>query len=249
MIKLLGNIIYGMFILLLVAVVGLFLASRLNVAGGTQIKIVKSGSMEPAIHTGSIVLIKPTTSYAVGDVITFGEDTRSEIPTTHRIASVRKETGSTFYTTKGDANEEIDPEETHASKVIGKVLFTVPYAGYVLDFARQPMGFALLIGLPAMLIIFEGLFTIVKEARAIMRRRRGDGIVEMMDEEVVEDVSLVDVMEREQGETRAAEEIHTVSRNIVGGEIYGSPRPQQMHFATITERKFVDGIRPWNDRI
>lgn len=241
--KLLGNIIYGLFVLLLVAVVGLFLASRMNMSGGVEIKIVKSGSMEPAIHTGSIVLIKPARAYHVGEVITFGEDTRSEIPTTHRITEIQGEGASTFYVTKGDANEEADPEAVHVSKVIGKVLLTVPYAGYVLDFARQPLGFGLLIGIPAALIILEGLFTIVKEVRAIARRRRGQGDnIEALD--VGEDIAL-SVAEPE---AQATQELSVMTRNIVGGEIYPVTRPQQIHFSMVTERKLVDGIRPWHDR-
>lgn len=243
--KILGNIIYGFFILLLVGIVGIFLASRMEFSGGVEIKIVKSGSMEPAIHTGSIVLIKPSLSYSVGDVITFGADSHSEIPTTHRISSVRNAAGSTFYATKGDANEEVDSAETHASKVIGKVLFTVPYAGFILDFARQPIGFGLLIGIPAALIILEAFLTIIREVRAISRRRKG----KVEDAFAIEEGEMIDLAEREEDEIRAVEEIRMISHNVVGGEIYASPRPQQIHFSEYSDRKYVDGIRPWNDHI
>src|SRR3989338_8215020 len=63
----------------------LFFAPLLPIKGNIEIKIVKSGSMEPAIKTGSIVVIKPASLYGVGDVITFGEDSRTTYPTTHRI--------------------------------------------------------------------------------------------------------------------------------------------------------------------
>lgn len=228
--KLLGNIIYGLFVLLLVAVVGLFLASRMNMSGGIEIKIVKSGSMEPAIHTGSIVLIKPARTYQVGEVITFGEDTRSEVPTTHRIAAVRSEGASTFYITKGDANEEIDAEETHASKVIGKVLLTVPYAGFVLDFARQPLGFGLLIGIPAALIILEGLFTIIKEARAIRRRR--NGLVGEIGHGAQSGDEFVDFMESEVETERYIEDARALQSQI-SRSVMSPPT------------KLFDGIHPW----
>ena len=171
--KILGKIAYGVFVTLLVGVAVLLLVSLLPITGNVEIKIVKSGSMAPAIETGSLVVVVPQASYAVGDVITFGEDTAREIPTTHRIVGERVEGGKIFFTTKGDANEEADPQETAAQDVVGKMLFHVPYAGYVLDFARQPTGFALLVGLPAMMIVFDESINIFREVAALRRRRRG----------------------------------------------------------------------------
>jgi len=185
--KIFGKIIYGLVIVLLLAVAGLFAISFVP-AFGVEIKIVKSGSMEPAIPTGSLVVVRPVDVYKAGDVITFGEDTKNEIPTTHRIESVRTAQGGPFYTTKGDANEERDPEEVAARAVIGKVLFHVPGAGYVLDFARQPLGFALLIGLPAAMIIIDEAFNIFKEFTAMRRRKRGTSSMQTEAEDDTEGV-------------------------------------------------------------
>ncbi len=164
---------YGLFVAALVGVAGLLLVSLLPVTGAFEIKIVKSGSMEPTIHTGSVVVMKPAKSYNVGDIIVFGKDTAREIPTTHRVIDKKIVNGQTSFVTKGDANEEQDPREIGAGEVLGKVLFSVPYAGYILDFARQPLGFALLIGLPAALIIFDEAFNIVKEIKVMRRRKKG----------------------------------------------------------------------------
>lgn len=187
--KILSKIGYTIFVLLLIAVAGLFLAPQLptNISRGIEVKIVKSGSMEPAIKTGGIVVTIPRNTYFVGDIITFGKDTKTEIPTTHRVVSTRNEANVTYFATKGDANEEADPEETRQSSVIGKVLFTIPYAGYILDFSKQPLGFILLIALPAGLIILTELWSIYEELRRILRKRKyGDeesGVVESMSEE------------------------------------------------------------------
>lgn len=162
-------------ILLLLGVAGLFLASALPIPANIEIKVVKSGSMEPAIPVGALVIIKPVATYVVGDVITFGRDTKTEIPTTHRIVAIREANGSAWYTTKGDANEERDPKEVAAREVIGKVLATVPGAGYVLDFAKQPLGFALLIALPAGIIILDELLAIYREIRKRLRPKKGKG--------------------------------------------------------------------------
>lgn len=136
--------------------------------------------MEPNIKVGSLVLVVPAQSYRAGDVITFGKDTATQIPTTHRILSVREEGGQTFFTTKGDANEEQDPREVNASEVLGKVWFSVPFAGYVLDFARQPVGFALLIGVPAAMIVIDETINIFNEVMKMRRRKKARASAQYM---------------------------------------------------------------------
>ncbi len=177
--KIISGTFYAIFIALLLAIAGLFLASMLPIPGNIEIKIVKSGSMEPTILTGSIVVVKPAASYAKGDIVTFGEDTKQQIPTTHRIIDIQGDFSSLSYITQGDANEEKDPQPITQRDIIGKVVFWVPYMGYVLDFARQPIGFTLMIGIPAGVIILDELIRIFNEVRgmkkgAVAKRREED---------------------------------------------------------------------------
>ena len=141
------------------------MTNLIPIPGNYEVKIVQSGSMEPKIKTGSIVVIKPDDSYGVGDIITFGKDTRRDVPTTHRIVSDKVESGVFVYTTKGDANEDTDPHEVRKSEVIGKVVFSVPYVGYLLDFARKPIGFILLIVFPAGVVVFDEVMSIWREVK------------------------------------------------------------------------------------
>jgi len=175
MFKFISTIFYVIFIAMIVSVAGLLLGSMLPIPGNVEVKIVKSGSMEPAIPTGSIVVVKPVASYRFNDVITFGPDTKTQVPTTHRIIGVHGEGAATTYTTKGDANEEADEEIVQRRDIIGKVVFSLPYAGFVLDFARQPIGFILLIAVPAALVILEEAFTIFREARKWWKNDKGGG--------------------------------------------------------------------------
>lgn len=168
----------GYYVLILgVASIGLLLlATMIPIPGNFKAKIVKSGSMEPAIKTGGIVLIKHSTSYVVGDVITFGPDTKTQIPTTHRILKIEGEGVTRLFTTKGDANDAADPVPVRPNDIDGKVFFSAPYVGYVLDFARKPIGFILLVGIPATLIIFDEILKIWRELRRIRRdKNRGGG--------------------------------------------------------------------------
>ncbi len=143
----------------LVAVV--LIASAVPVPGGIKTYVVQSGSMEPAIKTGSVVVIKPMADYRVGDVITFGPKSKGKTPTTHRIMEV-KEGG---FVTRGDANNGEDMRTVSRYEIIGKVLFSVPYIGYAVATAQQPWGFGLIIVIPAVLIIYEEAQKIRRELK------------------------------------------------------------------------------------
>ena len=165
------KILYTTFYIGIIAIIVLLLVALFPVKGNYQIKIVKSGSMEPSIKTGSVVVIKPSKSYTVGDVVTFGRDTKTDIPTTHRIVSSRAQDGVIMFTTKGDANEDKDANEIRQSEVSGKVLFDVPYFGYIIDLARKPLGFAVLIIIPALIVVYDEGAKIVKEIRKMRKKK------------------------------------------------------------------------------
>ncbi len=166
--KWLSRVIYSICALFLLGGLALF---ALPYFGHFEVKIVKSGSMEPTIHTGSIVVIQGKGAYAQNDVITF-TSAGADIPTTHRIIGTEVVRGETRFITKGDANEERDAELVVPNVVIGKVILTLPYLGYLLDFARQPIGFGLLVGIPAFLIIFDEVEKIWREIRK--RKKKDD---------------------------------------------------------------------------
>jgi signal peptidase I len=160
-----GGILVAELIVASVLMVGLMVP----LPGHVSFKIVQSGSMVPALPVGSVVTVVPQATYRVGDIITFGGDDGKRIPTTHRIESITREGGATRYVTKGDANEERDNGITAYDKVIGKVVYTVPRLGYMLDFARSRKGFTYTVVIPAGLIILDELLTIYGAVRG--RRR------------------------------------------------------------------------------
>ena len=168
----LGKIGYYTFIGFLGVIAFAIAASVLPITGNYKILVVLSGSMEPDIKTGAVVLVKPVSEYSVGDVITFGPVTKTKPPTTHRIVDVEVQSGSMLYVTKGDANEDPDGRPVAEKDVLGKVLFSVPYFGFVIDFARKPLGFALIIGVPAAVIIGDEIRKIFVETKSIIKRKK-----------------------------------------------------------------------------
>lgn len=167
----LGKVCYYSFIAILFSLGAMLIATQVPVLG-IELKIVKSGSMEPSIGVGSLIVVRAAPEYKLGDVITFGPDTKKQIPTTHRIVGVEGQGKRAKFTTRGDANDVDDGSAVAVREVIGKVIFTIPKLGYLLDFARTPVGFVFLVGIPAGLIIMDEIVVLIRE---IGKTKRGRG--------------------------------------------------------------------------
>ena len=144
------------------AVIALFLVllvlSLFNL--GVQAFAVSSGSMSPSIEAGSIVFVRSSGEYAVGDVITFRLE--ENVYTTHRVHEIREEDGAAVYVTKGDANQEVDAGLIREDQIEGKVVLTLPYLGYVVAFLRTLPGFILIMSVFGLLIV-SLLWDIIRE--------------------------------------------------------------------------------------
>jgi len=166
--------IYYVFLGVIGAIALLLIVSVFPITGNFKVLTVQSGSMMPAIKTGSIVLVKPTNNYKIGDIITFGQISKTKTPTTHRIAEIEVANGQPIYTTKGDANNAPDQKQVSAKEVIGRVLLDVPFLGYAVAAAKKPWGFMLLIAVPALLVIYEEAHKIWQEIKKSKTKKVDD---------------------------------------------------------------------------
>jgi len=137
-----------------------------------QIMVVKSGSMEPAIRTGSIILVTPVKNYNIGDIITFKNVDDAEDSITHRIKDVEVIEGKMVYITKGDANESIDIRKVYETEIIGQTIFRVPYMGYIIEFSRKPIGLLIIILVPGLIIMIDEGKKIFKEIKKIKNNKK-----------------------------------------------------------------------------
>ncbi|MFA6518999.1 MAG: signal peptidase I [Candidatus Shapirobacteria bacterium] len=126
----------------------------------TKPYIVQSGSMEPTINTGDIIIVAPQSKYYRNQVITFKDS--EERVVTHRIVGDNQNSDGPF-TTKGDANQTTDEEEITPAKIIGKVVFTLPKLGYVVAYSRTPTGLIILIIVPMTIIAYDEIRKIFKK--------------------------------------------------------------------------------------
>lgn len=91
--------------------------------------VIATGSMEPLIHPGDIVLVKriDIKNLKLGDVIQYKKD---NIYIFHRLIKITEDDGRMLYQTKGDNNSIPDPELVKSSDIKGKVVYIIPKAGW-----------------------------------------------------------------------------------------------------------------------
>lgn len=183
------KIIYYVFLGAIILIAVLLVWSALPMKNGPKVFIVQSGSMEPAIKTGGVVVVKSVSDYKVGDVITFGPYSKTKAPTTHRIYEMKAVGGEPVYITKGDANNAPDTREISKKDVVGKVLLDVPYVGYAVAAAKTPIGFMLIIIIPAAIIVYDEIRKIWGEIGKMRKGKRGkdneqDREINKLEEEV-----------------------------------------------------------------
>lgn len=165
------TITYTIGVILLLALGTLLILTVFKVPGlELDARVVQSGSMEPAIGVGSLVFILPAEEYGVGDIITY-RSSIEETPTTHRIIDREEHDGVISFTTQGDANNAPDVRSVRESEVIGSVRLVVPWIGHAIEVARQPWGFMLLIGVPALIVAVDEIRKMVRQIQ-VQRARR-----------------------------------------------------------------------------
>jgi signal peptidase I len=138
-------VLLGALVLFLVA-----LFSVLPMFFGSRTLVILSGSMEPTIPTGGMVLAQPVPSRSleIGDIIVFSPGAESQIPIVHRIVNISERRGTRYYTTRGDANPNADVAEVALPATAWRVVLSVPLVGYLIAWAASPPGIFFLIVLP-----------------------------------------------------------------------------------------------------
>lgn len=164
--KWLNHIVTSILIIVLFTVAALVVSSKISGGEpnifGYQLKTVLSGSMEPGIKTGSIIVVKPTEDkekFKKGDVITFMDEQQRVI--THRITEVINSDGKILYRTKGDNNNAEDQNPVPSDNVLAEYTgVTIPYIGYIQDFASSKNGILVMVIIPGVLLLAYSGFTI-----------------------------------------------------------------------------------------
>lgn len=109
-------------------------AATVSYASGMRMFVVNSGSMEPELKTGDIVVTRPQAAYSLGETITYQSE---QSQTTHKIVSVVRSDTNQWFRTKGEANELEDKGLVSPDAVIGKVVAVIPGLGMLLMLPKR----------------------------------------------------------------------------------------------------------------
>lgn len=98
--------------------------------------VIATGSMEPIIYAGDMVLVKriPSKELNLGDIVQYKS---GNIYIFHRIIEIVTDKQKTKYRTKGDNNSISDHELVTPDNIKGKVVYTIPKIGWPIILLKE----------------------------------------------------------------------------------------------------------------
>lgn len=120
---------------------------------GYHTYIVYGGSMGDGLPQGSAAVSKATSAQelSVGDIV--AHRASPDAPAVlHRIVDITDVAGQRFFVTQGDANATPDPDLVAFEGTGDRVVYSVPFVGYLLDYVSGGQGLLLLIVSPLALL-------------------------------------------------------------------------------------------------
>ena len=139
-----------------------------TVFGGRSLTVL-SGSMQPALRVGDVVIdsrVSPA-DVRVGDIVTFSDPEGTGRLITHRVRRVRIANGTAHVVTKGDNANSEERWDMPAGGSLGRVEYRVPLLGFLVFWLHGPFGRLGLIVLPALLLTFFELWRIWRPHRPL----------------------------------------------------------------------------------
>lgn len=137
--------------------VNVYLANARNLVGnhlpmpfGYGAAVVLSGSMEPELSVGDLILVRESNDFKVNDVVVYQSGSSLVV---HRVLELDENS----VVTQGDANNVAD-DPVDISAVKGIVFFSIPGVGNVVNFLKTPVGILLTIILAIVLVEIPNRF-------------------------------------------------------------------------------------------
>ena len=116
----------------------------------------------PKLFTGSLVYISENETVQEGDIVAY--EIGDVMPVVHRIVGH----GDEGYVTQGDANNAPDMNEVTDAQILGKCVFTVPGAGYLLSSIRSHTIMIGSIVVPVIIPIVTGIMLLLNGVQYII---------------------------------------------------------------------------------
>lgn len=111
---------------------------------GVGASVVLSGSMEPTLSVGDLLIIQERESYNTGDIVVYQS---GSTPVVHRIVAISDGT----VITRGDANNA-DDTPFLAAAIKGEVVAAIPLVGYPIWALKSPVGIMVTLAMAVLLV-------------------------------------------------------------------------------------------------
>ena len=163
-------------VLAMVVCIQVLTRGYVTIAGNSLFRVV-TGSMEPTMPVGSILICRdtPIDDIREGDIVCFrsmGSAGVGKIITHRVVAVLQNGDGETLLETWGDANLSADGNYVQADNLIGRVVWYAGQESKVLTFITSRFGFLSCIAIPILLvstlILSESVRSIHKDLQEAM---------------------------------------------------------------------------------
>lgn len=108
---------------------------------GHYLMFVETGSMEPTLPIGTILLVKDSRiqDIKIDDIVSFHSTitlggVTHDVIITHRVVDIRSDQTGTHLITKGDANELEDDIPVNQNILVGKTILYITFLSFLKDF-------------------------------------------------------------------------------------------------------------------
>ncbi len=165
---------------------------------GTQnpFYVVASGSMTPELQVYDVLVIQghdPFEDIEIGDIIVFDRPSDHNRVIVHRVVSITDDDPITLRT-KGDSNPASIPGTDYPitqEEYLGKVVYTIPQAGYVTQLLKPPINY-IIIAVVIGIMIVKQMTKMKKEKETIF-----SDSLDSENQDTIEELSDIDKIEKD----------------------------------------------------
>jgi signal peptidase I len=151
---------------------------------GFTFYVMQDDDLNADANPGSLAVVRATdvTAISQGDIINFRSPVNPSATSTQRVVEINRDGGLKFVTS-GDGAGAIQTTLVPAENVSGRVLFSVPFYGRMVDYVQTSQGLILLIFLPGVIIIIFQLIKIIRHLSGNRKSGRRGRYREVVEEE------------------------------------------------------------------
>lgn len=147
--------------------------------------IVLTGSMEPIIKVGDLVIVEEIdeNELKIDDIIAF-RYTKEDVVLIHRIVGIEEYEGQTLFTTKGDNNQTEDKLNIEYKNIEGIYSFRLSKIGAIAMFIRTPQGIGIvLLSIATIFFSWQFIKSLKREKIAERRLKECQEVIEELKKE------------------------------------------------------------------